>query len=164
MGQVKEDTTMTTLARGQKAPSFNLRDQDGNAVKLSGFKGRKLLVYFYPRANTSGCTRQSCAVSEALPDLGMLGVDAVGISPDRPEAQKKFDEKYELGFPLLADTDREVARKYGALGMKNVRGQKKEGIIRSSFLVDEQGKLIEVWYKVKPEDTVPKALEALANG
>jgi peroxiredoxin Q/BCP len=154
---------MTTLSVGKKAPSFDLLDQEGRKVKLSDFKGRKLLVYFYPRANTSGCTRQSCAVSEALPDFTELGVDAVGISPDKPESQKKFDAKYDLGFPLLSDATREVARKFGALGTKNVRGVKKEGIIRSSFLIDEQGKLAGVWYKVKPEDTVPRALEALRS-
>jgi peroxiredoxin Q/BCP len=100
-------------------------------------------------------------VSDAIPKLGKLNVAAVGISPDKPPAQKKFDEKYELGFPLLSDLDREVARKYGALGLKTIRGQKKEGIIRSSFLIDEKGKVLGAWYKVKPEDTIPKALEAL---
>ncbi len=150
---------MTKLASGKKAPAFKLLDQDENTVQLKDFKGKKLLVYFYPRANTSGCTRQSCAVSDALPNLSGLKVAAVGISPDKPTSQKKFDEKYELGFPLLSDIDKEVARKFGALGLKNVRGVKKEGIIRSSFLIDEDGKIVDAWYKVKPEDTMQKALE-----
>ncbi len=154
---------MTTLASGKKAPSFKLLDQDENTVQLKDFAGKKLLVYFYPRANTSGCTRQSCAVSEAMPDLKKLKVAVVGISPDKPASQKKFDDKYELGFPLLSDIDRKVARKFGALGLKNVRGVKKEGIVRSSFLIDEKGKIVDAWYKVKPEDTVPKALEALGK-
>ena len=152
---------MANLEPGKKAPAFNLLDQDENKVQLKDYSGKKLLIYFYPKANTSGWTRQSCAVSDAIPNLGKLNVAAVGISPDKPAAQKKFDEKYELGFPLLSDPDKEIARKYGALGIKNVRGQKKEGIVRSSFLIDEKGKIIEAWYKVKPEDTVPKALEAL---
>ena len=155
---------MTELASGKKAPSFKLLDQNENTVQLKDFEGKKLLVYFYPRANTSGCTRQSCAVSEAMPDLKKLKVAAVGISPDKPASQKKFDDKYELGFPLLSDVDRKVARKFGALGLKNVRGVKKEGIVRSSFLIDEKGKIMDAWYKVKPEDTVPKALEALGKG
>ena len=154
---------MAKLESGKKAPAFKLADQDENEVALKDFKGKKLLVYFYPRANTSGCTRQSCAVSEAMPDFKKLKVAAVGISPDKPASQKKFDEKYNLGFPLLSDVDKAVARKFGALGMKNVRGVKKEGIIRSSFLIDEKGVVLGAWYKVKPEDTVPKALEVLGK-
>ena len=145
------------------APDFTLTDQDGNTVALKDFKGEKLLVYFYPRANTPGCTRQSCAVSEAQGELKNLTIRAVGISPDAPLAQKKFDDKYSLGFPLLSDPDRAVAKAYGALGIKNMHGKKKEGIIRSSFLIDEKGKLIKAWYKVKPADTVPKAKEALSQ-
>jgi len=152
---------MSKLEIGAAAPGFNLRDQHERAVKLTDFRGRKLLVYFYPRANTPGCTRQSCAVGEALPRLGDLGIDAVGISPDSPARQRKFDEQYELGFPLLADEDHAVAAAFGAWGPKTVRGQKKEGMIRSSFLIDERGKILGAWYKVKPEDTVPKALAAL---
>ncbi len=154
---------MTRLASGKKAPTFRLQDQEGNTVQLKDFEKKKLLIYFYPRANTSGCTRQSCAVSDALPDFGKLDVAVVGISPDKPAAQKKFDEKYNLGFPLLSDIDRKIAGKYGALGLKNVRGVKKEGIIRSSFLIDEEGRLLNAWYKIKPEDTVPGALEALGH-
>lgn len=151
---------MANLAPGKKAPAFNLKDQHGNPVKLSDFKGQKLLVYFYPRANTPGCTKQSCSVSEALPHLGELGLAAVGISPDTPEKQKKFDDKYQLGFPLLSDVDHKVARAYGTFGTKMSFGKKKEGIIRSSFVVDERGTIIGSWYKVKPDDTVPLALES----
>ncbi len=154
---------MSQLKLGEKAPSFSLVDQHGNTVRLSDFKGRKILLYFYPRANTSGCTRQSCAISEALPDFKKLTVAAVGVSPDTPERQKKFDDKYELNFTLLSDEDRAVAKAFGAWGVKTVRGQNKEGIVRSSFLIDEKGKIAQIWYKVKPEDTVPKALEALKS-
>ena len=151
------------LAPGQKAPSFSLLDQNGKTVKLSDYKGKKLLIYFYPAADTPGCTRQSCAVRDARQELKKLNVDAVGISPDGPEDQKKFDVKFSLGFPLLADTDHKVADAFGVWGEKNLYGKVSMGIIRSSFLVDESGTLLRVWYKVKPEDTVPKAQEALAE-
>ncbi len=154
---------MAQLKSGDTAPSFKLLDQDGRAVQLKDFKGEKLLLYFYPRAQTPGCTRQSCAVSEALPDFRKLELTAVGISPDEPDSQKEFDDKYQLGFPLLSDIDREVAGKYGAVGWKNVGGERTLGIVRSSFLVDEKGRIVDAWYEVKPEDTVPKALEALTG-
>jgi thioredoxin-dependent peroxiredoxin len=153
---------MTHLKIGDRAPGFSLTDQDENTVALDDFKGTKLLVYFYPKANTPGCTTQSCAVSEALPDLKKAGVAAVGISPDAPDKQKKFDEKYGLGFPLLSDPDLAVAKAFGAFGLKTMFGKKKEGIIRSSFLIGEDGRLIGVWYKVKPDATVPSALAALS--
>jgi peroxiredoxin Q/BCP len=154
-------TDMAQLKSGDRAPSFALLDQNESTVKLKDFQGEKLLIYFYPRASTPGCTRQSCAVSEALPDFKKLGLAAVGISPDKPQSQRRFDDKHGLGFPLLSDIDGQVARKYGAVGPKSVRGKKKEGIIRSSFLIDERGRIVDAWYKVKPEDTVPKAFEAL---
>ena len=152
---------MSQLTIGDKAPTFSLSDQNEKSVALSSYQGQKLLVYFYPRANTPGCTTQSCAVSEALPRLSDLGIAAVGISPDKPAAQKKFDEKYSLGFPLLSDPDLATAKAFGAFGIKNLYGKKKEGIIRSAFLIDEAGKLMGVWYKVKPDATVPNALAAL---
>jgi peroxiredoxin Q/BCP len=152
---------MAQLKRGDKAPNFNLKDQDGNAVKLSDFKGKKLLVYFYPKAGTSGCTKQACSVRDADAELSRLKVAAVGISPDVPDQQKKFDDKNGLGFPLLSDSDHTVADAYGAWGEKSMYGKKYEGVIRSAFLIDEKGKIVEAWYKVKPLETVPKVLEAL---
>jgi thioredoxin-dependent peroxiredoxin len=145
------------LEAGDPAPVFALLDQSGTSVKLSDFAGRKLLIYFYPEADTPGCTKQSCAVRDARPDLASLGVDAVGISPDQPEKQARFDEKFGLGFPLLSDPDHAIATAYGAWGEKKNYGKTYEGIIRSSFLVDERGLIEGAWYKVKPEDTVPKA-------
>ncbi|MGA2481177.1 MAG: thioredoxin-dependent thiol peroxidase, partial [Spirochaetia bacterium] len=152
-----------TLSEGQKAPDFSLSDQDGKTVKLSDFRGRKLLLYFYPKADTPGCTTQSCAVRDARQDMKKLSVDVLGLSPDAPEDQKKFDKKYSLGFPLLADTDHAAAEAYGVWGEKTNYGKTYMGIKRSSFLVDEKGMLLRVWYNVKPEDTVPKAKEALAQ-
>ena len=152
---------MPKLAPGDPAPDFELADQHGNLVKLADFKGRKLLLYFYPKADTPGCTRQACSVRDAREELAALRLAVVGISPDPPPKQQKFDDKYGLTFPLLADTERRTARAYGAWGEKNMYGKKVEGIIRSSFLIDEAGKIIQAWYKVSPEDTVPKAKAAL---
>lgn len=153
---------MSTLAKGDNAPEFELLDQDGKTVKLSDFRGKKLLVYFYPKADTSGCTKQACSIRDAEQDLSAAGVAAVGISSDKPDKQKKFDDKHTLGFPLLSDGDHAVAEAYGTWGEKKMYGKTYYGVIRSSFLVDEKGKIIEAWYKVKPLDTVPKAQKALA--
>ena len=152
---------MTELETGKKAPNFSLADQAGKKVKLADLKGKKLLLYFYPKADTPGCTKQACSVSESMKDLKKHNIEAVGISPDLPEKQKKFDTKYKLGFVLLSDPDHAVAQAYGAWGEKSMYGKKYEGIIRSAFLIDEQGKIIQAWYKVKPEATVPNALAAL---
>ena len=149
------------LAPGRPAPDFSLRDQDGKTVKLSDFRGRRVLLYFYPKADTPGCTTQSCAVRDARQDFKKLKVEALGISPDTPEDQKKFDVKFSLGFPLLADTDHATATAYGVWGEKTSYGKTSMGIIRSSFLVDEKGLIARAWYSVKPDETVPKAKEAL---
>lgn len=149
------------LSEGARAPDFSLRDQDGKTVKLSDFRGQKVLIYFYPKADTPGCTTQSCAVRDARQDFRKLSVTTLGISPNAPEDQKKFDVKYSLGFPLLADTDHATADAYGVWGEKNSYGKKSMGIIRSSFLVDEKGVILHAWYGVKPDETVPKAKEAL---
>src|SRR5712691_1275465 len=149
------------LKPGDPAPTFALLDQSGEIVKLSSFEGRKLLLYFYPEADTPGCTTQSCAVRDAREDLSSIGVDVVGVSPDEPDKQSRFDEKFGLGFPLLSDPDHAVAGAYGAWGEKTNYGRTSVGIIRSSFLIDERGRIEQAWYKVSPKDTVPKARKAL---
>ena len=145
---------MPTLAPGDRAPAFTLNDQDGNKVKLSDYKGQKVVVYFYPKADTPGCTTQSCELRDAEPSLENLEAKVIGISPDPSDRQKKFDDKYGLGFPLLADTEHTVAEKYGVWGEKTNYGRKYMGIIRSAFVIDEGGRIAGAFYKVSPKDTV----------
>ena len=154
---------MATLAPGDPAPPFALTDQHGGTVRLEDFRGRKLLVYFYTQADTPGCTVQSCDVRDHRQELTSLGVDVVGISPDEPADQLAFDEKFSLGFPLLADTDHRVAEAWGTWGEKRNYGKTYMGIVRSSFLVDDEGRIERAWYNVKPEQTVPEATASLAG-
>ena len=155
---------MARLKPGDAAPDFQLPDQHGQTVSLADFGGGKLLIYFYPKADTPGCTRQACSIRDAREELRDLGLAVVGISPDQPARQQKFDDKYNLSFPLLADPDHRVAEAYGVWGEKTSYGKKSLGIIRSSFLIDAAGKIVGAWYGVKPEDTVPKAQKALGRG
>ena len=154
---------MTTLVAGDTAPDFALPDQSGRIVRLADLRGRRVLVYFYPEADTPGCTTQSCAVRDARSDFDGLEVDVIGIAPSSVEAQAAFDTKYSLGFPLLSDPDHAVAEAYGAWGEKVNYGKAYVGIIRSSFLIDPEGRIEDAWYKVSPKDTVPKALAAMAR-
>ena len=148
---------MAKLEVGDKAPAFALKDQHGKLVRLSSFKGRRVVVYFYPKTDTPGCTQQSCNLQDAFPQLKKLKAGVVGISPDPVEKQLKFADKYGLKFSLLADTDHAVAEAWGVWGEKSLYGRKFMGIVRSAFVVDEKGKLAGVFYKVSPKDTVPKA-------
>jgi peroxiredoxin Q/BCP len=152
-----------SLAAGDAAPPFALTDQHGETVRLEDFRGRKLLVYFYPKADTPGCTTQSCDVRDHRQEFVDLGLDVVGISPDEPVAQLAFDRKFSLGFPLLADTDHAVADAWGTWGEKKLYGKAYMGVIRSSFIVDEDGRIEQAWYKVSPSKTVPNAQRALAG-
>ncbi len=154
---------MAKLDAGDQAPPFALSDQHGETVRLDDFRGRKLLVYFYPEADTPGCTTQSCDVRDHRQEFADLGLDVVGISPDEPAKQLAFDEKFSLGFPLLADTDHAVAEAWGAWGEKKLYGKTSIGITRSSFLIDEHGRVARAWYRVKADQTVPKAREALGG-
>jgi thioredoxin-dependent peroxiredoxin len=153
---------MDKLNIGDSAPEFTLLNQAEQEVSLTQFRGQKVLIYFYPKAMTTGCTIQSCTVRNAVKRNSTIkGIAVLGISPDSPELQQRFITRNELNFPLLADKGHKVAEAYGAWGEKNMSGKISTGIIRSSFLIDEAGKLIGVWYKVKPKDTIPKALEVL---
>jgi len=152
---------MATLQVGDKAPLFTLLDQHGEQVRLSSFKGRPVVVYFYPKADTPGCTTQSCALRDAEPDLAELDAVVIGISPDAPAKLATFDEKYSLGFTLLSDEDHAVAEAWGAWGEKTLYGRKYMGIIRSAFVVDAKGRLAGVFPKISPKDTVPKTAKVL---
>jgi peroxiredoxin Q/BCP len=147
------------LEEGQQAPAFDLVDQHGNSVTLADQKGHKTLVYFYPKADTPGCTKQSCGLRDIALKVGNTQI--LGISPDSSEKQKKFDVKFSLGFPLLADTEHEVAEAYGVWGEKSMYGKTYMGITRSAFLIDENGVLEKVWYKISPDDTPKNLLKAL---
>jgi len=150
------------LSAGDTAPSFELPDQDGNPVSLAGFAGRKVLVYFYPKADTPGCTTQACELTRILPDIGDAAV--LGISPDAPKKLLKFQAKYDIGFPLLGDEDHAVSEAYSVWQEKSMYGKTYMGILRSAFLVDEQGALAGVWYKISPKDTPLRLLEAVRHG
>lgn len=150
---------MARLDPGDTAPPFELADQHERRVSLADLRGRKVLVYFYPEADTPGCTTQSCSLRDHRQDLAGIGTEVIGISPDTPDKQLAFDRKYGLGFPLLSDPRHEVAEAWGAWGEKKRGGI---GIIRSSFLVDEEGRIERTWYGVTPQDTVPNALAALS--
>jgi len=153
---------MATLQVGDKAPLFTLLDQHGEKVRFTSFKGRPVVVYFYPKADTPGCTTQSCALRDAEPDLAELDAVVIGISPDAPAKLATFDEKYSLGFTLLADEDHAVAEAWGVWGEKTLYGRKYMGIIRSAFVVDAKGRLAGVFPKISPKDTVPKTAKVLA--
>jgi peroxiredoxin Q/BCP len=150
---------MARLEPGDTAPPLKLTDQHERRVSLADLRGRKVLVYFYPEADTPGCTTQSCSLRDHRQDLAGIGTEVIGISPDMPDKQLAFDRKYGLGFPLLSDPRHEVAEAWGAWGEKKRGGI---GIIRSSFLVDEEGRIERAWYGVTPQDTVPNALAALS--
>ena len=151
------------LEKGSLAPLFTLKDHEGKAVSLQDFKGRKVLVYFYPKADTPGCTKQACALRDAWQQLKTAGVTVLGISPDTVAQQKKFADKFGLNFALLADDDHAVAEAYDVWVEKSMYGKTYFGVLRSSFLIGEDGKVIEAWYKISPEDTAPKALAAASN-
>ena len=149
------------LSPGAEAPTFTLSDQAGRSISLADYRGRKVLVYFYPKADTPGCTTQACWLRDILGQIGDSAV--IGISPDPSTKQAKFDQKYGLGFPLLADEDHAVAEAYGVWTEKSMYGRKYMGILRSAFLVDEEGRLDQVWYKISPADTPKKLLAALGS-
>lgn len=149
------------LKVGDKAPDIVLLDQNGKTVELAKFAKKKVLVYFYPKADTPGCTAQSCGLRDVKERIGRTVI--IGISPDKPEKQKKFDEKYELGFTLLADTDNKVAKAYKVWKKKSMYGREYMGIERSAFLIGPDGVILEAWYKVSPKDTPTNLLKALGK-
>jgi peroxiredoxin Q/BCP len=136
---------------GDKAPDFNLSDANGKTHKLSDFNGKKLLIYFYPKDNTPGCTKEACSLRDNLPDFSKLKTQVVGISGDSIDSHAKFSQKYNLNFLLLADTERKVLEKYDVWQKKSMYGRFFMGILRTSFLIDEKGKILKIYEKVKPD-------------
>ena len=154
---------MIQLQKGERAPDFALVDQNGIIVSLSDFRGRRVLLFFYPKAGSAGCTNQGASLRDAKEEFEKMGVVIVGISGDTLQAQKKFDEKHMLGFQLLSDSDHKISEAYGVWGEKTTAGKKSMGITRSAFLIDWNGTVMEAWYKITPKDTVPKALKTMQN-
>lgn len=150
---------MFMLSPGDSAPPITLTDQHGATVTLASFAGRKVLVFFYPRADTPGCTTQACGLRDVVDRIGSTAV--VGISTDPPAKQLKWDTKHGLGFPLLADVEHEVAEAFGVWVEKTMYGKKSMGVLRSAFLIDEQGRVEHAWYKISPADTPINLLSAL---
>jgi peroxiredoxin Q/BCP len=149
------------LTAGQPAPDFSLTNQKNETQPLAGLRGRNVLVYFYPRADTPGCTQQACGLRDIAGQVGDTVI--LGVSPDKPPALARFAEKYGLNFDLLSDLDHQVAEDYGVWKEKKNYGKTYMGIERSAFLIDGAGKLRNVWYKISPKDTPTRLLEALAE-
>jgi peroxiredoxin Q/BCP len=149
-----------TPTEGATAPAFSLQDQRDETVTLASFAGRHVLVYFYPRADTPGCTTQACGLRDVAGDVGDTAI--VGISPDKPAALRRFDDKYGLGFTLLSDVDHVVAEAYGVWVEKKNYGKTYLGVQRSAFLVGPDGRIVRAWPKISPKDTPTQLLNALA--
>ena len=148
---------------GKKAPDFSLPDEHGNLVKLSSFRGKKVILYFYPADDTPGCTAQACGFRDSFPEIQEKNAIVIGISPDDARSHLKFRAKYNLPFILLSDPDHVVAEKYGAWGEKTFMGKKSIGIIRSHFVIDEQGKIVDAQIKVNAKESPTLALRNLAS-
>jgi peroxiredoxin Q/BCP len=146
----------TRLAVGDAAPDFTLSDADGKPVSLSDYRGRRVIVYFYPAAATPGCTKEACDFRDSLADLGDGGLDVIGISPDKPAKIAKFRDAEGLNFPLLSDPDKEVLTAWGAFGEKQMYGKTVTGVIRSTFVIDGDGKIEEAQYNVRATGHVAK--------
>ncbi len=151
------------IEAGQRAPAFTLTADDGSKVRLSEQKGSPVVLYFYPKDDTPGCTKQACAFRDAETKLKQLGAKVFGVSPDDVDSHVKFRDKFSLNFRLLADPGHKIAEKYGAWREKNMYGQKKMGIQRSTFLIDADGKVAKVWKRVKVEGHDEHVLAALGE-
>jgi thioredoxin-dependent peroxiredoxin len=147
------------VAEKQKAPEFELATDEGRTVKLSDFKGRKVILYFYPKDDTPGCTTQACDLRDHIQEIDSRGAVVLGVSPDDVASHKKFKEKFGLNFTLLADVGHQVAEAYGVWKEKNLYGRKSMGVERTSFIIDEQGNIAKILPRVKPAEHVGQLLE-----
>lgn len=151
------------IEEGSKAPAFTLTSDSEKKIKLSDLAGSPVVLYFYPKDDTPGCTREACAFRDAQSELSRSGAVLLGVSPDDVDSHVKFRDKYSLNFPLLVDADHKVAQKYGAWREKNMYGKKSMGIQRSTFLIDASGKVIKVWKRVQVDGHDAQVLQALAQ-
>ena len=155
------DVVTPTLKVGDPAPDFELKSDTGDTVRLSDFRGRRVVLYFYPKDDTTGCTTQACGFRDAYPQIEERNAVVLGVSPDSEASHRKVKTKYNLPFTLLVDADHKVAEAYGVWGKKSLYGKEYDGIFRSHFVIDEEGKLADAQVKVSPTDSVARALEAI---
>lgn len=148
------------LKEGSAAPAFTTTDTDGNTVKLKDLRGKKVVLYFYPKDDTPGCTKEACSFRDAFSDFKKKGITILGVSPDKQSAHQKFTEKYKLPFTLLSDIDHSIAEAYDSWGEKKFMGRTYLGVLRNTFLIDEKGKIKKIFEKVKPEEHASEVLEA----
>ena len=154
---------MATIQEGKAAPDFTLPDQDGKHVRLADYQGKAVLLYFYPKDDTPGCTKEACGFRDDLRAFEKLGVQVLGVSADAAASHQKFIKKYKLPFPLLSDPDRKVMKRYGAFGEKMMYGKKTLGVIRSSVLIDRDGTVLRHWAKVAKAEEHPQQVLAVAK-
>jgi len=152
---------MALLQAGQKAPEFTARDQDGKEVSLRDYLGKRVVLYFYPKDDTSGCTREACAFRDNFPNFKEIDAVVLGVSVDGQKAHRKFADKYELPFTLLVDDEKKIVEAYGVWGLKKFMGKEYMGTNRVTYLIDEEGTIEKVWPKVKPETHAAEVLEWL---
>ena len=151
------------LKEGTTAPAFKTKDANGESISLKDLRGQKVVLYFYPKDDTPGCTKEACSFRDAFSKFKKQGIAVLGVSPDSEASHKKFTAKYKLPFTLLADTDRAIAEAYGVWGEKKFMGRTYMGVYRTTFLIDEKGKIKKVFDKVKPEDHAGEVLDAFAE-
>ena len=151
------------IKEGSTAPAFKTKDANGETVSLKDLRGQKVVLYFYPKDDTPGCTKEACSFRDGFAKFKKRGITVLGISPDNQAAHKKFETKYKLPFTLLTDTDHSIAEAYGVWGEKKFMGRTYMGILRTTFLIDEKGKIKKVFEKVKPEDHASEVLDAFAD-
>lgn len=154
---------MALLQAGEKAPEFTAKDQDGNEISLSEYHGKKVVLYFYPKDDTPGCTREACAFRDNFPNFQKIDVVVLGVSVDGQKAHRKFADKHALPFTLLVDDEKKIVESYGVWGLKKFMGREYMGTNRVTYLIDEEGKIEKVWPKVKPETHAAEVLDWLQH-
>lgn len=153
---------MAYIEEGVQAPEFTGKDQNGESVSLSQYKGKKVILFFYPKDNTPGCTAEACNLGENYDELLEKGFEVIGISPDGEESHKKFISKFNLPYRLIADTEKEILKLYGAWGLKNMYGKEYEGVLRTSYVIGEDGVVLKLFKKVQTKDHTNQIIKALS--